>query len=86
MKRTWIQLTDDQIRGLKDRSVSENKSMDQLIREAVDALLRSEIRPNRAAIRRRAIEAAGKFNSGSSDRGSRHDDYLSESFTDCHLS
>jgi hypothetical protein len=82
MNRTQIQLTDAQVKALKEVSASENKSMAQLIREAVDALIRSSHRPDSVAVRQRAIEAAGKFHSGVPDLAVHHDDYLSESYAD----
>ena len=78
MKRTQIQLTDAQLRALKERSAAENKSMAGLIREAVDALLRSSLRVDREAVKRRAIAAAGQFHSGVSDLAANHDRYLGE--------
>jgi len=82
MNRTQIQLTDSQVRALKELSVAENKSMAELIREAVDGLLRSSLRMDREAIKRRAIAAAGQFRSGVSDLAANHDSYLSEAYVD----
>ena len=85
MNRTQIQLTDAQARALKHLSSEQNKSIAQLIREAVDALLRSSRLPAEDDLRRRAIQAAGTFHSGVPDLAARHDDYLSESYADGHL-
>lgn len=82
MNRTQIQLTNEQTRALKDLSVQQNKSMAQLIREAIDTLLRSRHLPARDDLRRRAIQAAGRFRSGVPDLATRHDDYLAESYGD----
>lgn len=82
MKRTQIRLTDTQHRALKERSAAENKSMARLIREAVDAFVRSSLRVDREAVKRRAIAAAGRFHSGVSDLAASHDRYLSEADAD----
>ena len=82
MNRTQIQLTDSQVRGLKEMSAAENKSMAQLMREAVDALLRSTHRVDRDAVKQRAIEATGRFHSGTKDLAVNHDDYLAGAYTD----
>lgn len=81
MNRTQIQLTDAQLRALKERSAAENKSMAQLIREAVDELLRTSHRPDRDAVRQRAIAAAGQFRSGVSDLAANHDRHLAEAYS-----
>jgi len=82
MYRTQIQLTDSQVRALKELSAAMNKSVAQLIREAVASLLRSTHRVVRDTLRRRAIEAPGKFHSGLPDLAVRHDDYLSDTYAD----
>lgn len=82
MNRTQIQLTTSQLRALKDRSAAENKSMAELIREAVDELLRTSHHPDRQAVKQRAIAAAGQFSSGVSDLASDHDRYLAGAYTD----
>jgi len=82
MNRTQIQLTESQIRRLKEMSAAENKSMAQLIREAVDALLCSIHRVDREAVKQRAIDAAGRFHSGVKDLVVHHDDYLAGAYAD----
>jgi hypothetical protein len=82
MNRTQIQLTDEQTKALKHLSVQQNKSMAQLIREAIDILLRSRHLPAGDDLRRRAIQAAGRFRSRVPDLATRHDDYLAESYGD----
>jgi len=82
MHRTQIQLSDEQTRALRDLSVQHNKSVAQLIREAIDEFLRSRHMPAGDEPRRRAIQAAGRFHSGVPDLATRHDDYLAESYGD----
>lgn len=77
MIRTQIQLTTEQARALKRLAVREGKSVAELIRIGVDAMLRSGGIQDQDAQRRRAIAAAGKLD-GPADLSARHDDYLAE--------
>ena len=77
MVRTQVQLTEAQAQGLKDLAVSSGTSMAGLVRQAVDELL-TRGRPNQEDFRSRARAAAGRFRSGISDLGAKHDRYLAE--------
>jgi len=80
MVRTQIQLTDSQARGLKALAASEGRSMAELIRDGVDAILRARGTVDRDAVKARSIAALGRFKSGSRHLGSRHDDELADAF------
>lgn len=80
MVRTQIQLTDSQARGLKALAASEGRSMAELIRDGVDAILRARGTIDRDAVKARSIAALGRFKSGSRHLGSRHDDELADAF------
>lgn len=80
MVRTQIQLTDAQARGLKALAAAEERSMAELIRDGVDALLRTRRVVDREAIKARSIAALGRFKSGTRHLGSRHDDHAAEAF------
>jgi len=45
-------------------------------------MLTVERMPDDAEVRRRAIAAAGRFHSGTGDLAARHDDYLTEAFSE----
>jgi hypothetical protein len=79
MIRTQIQLTPEQARGLKRMAEREKKSVAELIRLSVDALIRSNALDNQDDLRRRAIAAAGQLK-GPEDLAANHDDYLSEAY------
>ena len=64
MHRTQVQLTESQVRELKNMAAAQNKSMAELIRQAVDILLRRSGEVDREERKRRAIVAAGRFRSG----------------------
>jgi Arc/MetJ-type ribon-helix-helix transcriptional regulator len=80
MYRTQVQLTESQIRALKDMASAQNRSMAELIRQAVDILLRSSGEIDQEERKRRAIAAAGRFHSGHGDLSTEHDRYLSEAY------
>jgi Arc/MetJ-type ribon-helix-helix transcriptional regulator len=82
MNRTQIQLTETQFRMLKERSVAENKSMAELIRVAVDAMLRDTAHISTDERKRRALAAAGLYSSGVTDLSADHDRYLSGAYGD----
>jgi hypothetical protein len=80
MVRTQIQLTDAQARALKALAASEGRSMAELIRDGVNAILRARGTVDREAVKERSIAAMGRFNSGTRNLGSRHDDHLADAF------
>jgi hypothetical protein len=72
MIRTQVQLTDEQAEVLRRRATRENVSVAELVRQAIDAFMRTDPPPHRE-LRDRAIRAAGTFASGVSDTSRRHD-------------
>ena len=52
----------------------------QVVRRAVDALTQAGAAPSVAELRQRALDASGRFSSGSTDVARRHDDHLSEAY------
>ena len=80
MVRTQIQLTDAQARGLKALAAAEGRSMAEVIRDGVDAILRSRGVVDRDALKARSIAALGRFKSGTRNLGSHHDDHLADAF------
>jgi uncharacterized protein (DUF849 family) len=82
MIRTQVQLGEEQMRMLKKLAAARGVSMAELIRQSVDALIRSStgIGIDDEERRRRAIAAAGRFRSGMSDVSSEHNRHLIEAF------
>ena len=78
MVRTQIQLTEKQARRLKQLAAAQGRSMADLIRRSVDALLAQPNAHDDEAKRARARRAAGRFRSGVSDLSSRHDRHLAD--------
>jgi hypothetical protein len=79
MTRTQVQFTDEQVRELHELAEAEGRSVADLVREGVDALLRGRPRRSRAEIRRRA-KSVRSFRSGLRDVSVNHDRYLAEDF------
>lgn len=80
MFRTQIQLTPEQARALKRLATREGKSVAELIRLSVDAMLRSGGVFDADLQRKKALAAAGKLHGGPEDLSIDHDRYLAESF------
>jgi glycerol dehydrogenase-like iron-containing ADH family enzyme len=82
MIRTQIQLTEKQAEAIRKIAKSRHLSVAELIRQAVDNLIRSTVLVDIEERRKRAIEAAGRFSSGLSNLSTEHDKYLEEAFSD----
>jgi Ribbon-helix-helix protein, copG family len=76
MVRTQIQLTESQAEALKALAAAEGRSMADLIRSSVDALLLGAGRVSRSELRRRALAVVGRHRGGPRDLAARHDRYL----------
>jgi plasmid stability protein len=80
MVRTQIQLTDGQARALRTLAAAEGRSMADIIRESVEALLADRGVRDRGQVKQRALAAVGGFRSGIADLAAEHDRYLAEDF------
>lgn len=80
MVRTQIQLSEEQAAMLRNLATRLHVSVAEVIRQAVDSILRSPSRVTTAERRARAIAAAGRFRSGLKDLSKGHDRYLAEAF------
>ncbi len=80
MKRTQVQLTAEQVQRLRELSAARGVSMAEVVREAVDLLVRGTPVIPWEERRRRALEAVGRFTSGRKDISARHDEYLEEAY------
>jgi Ribbon-helix-helix domain len=78
MLRIQTRLTEEQSLALKSLAAERRVSVAQLIRQAVDDLLRRASTMGRAEMKRRGLAAAGRFRSGVKDLSGKHDDYLAE--------
>ena len=81
MVRTQIQLTKEQAKALKKMAASLHLSGAELIRRAIDVMIKSGPAADPEERRTRAIEIAGKFRSGRGDVSRKHDKYLADAFS-----
>jgi len=81
MVRTQIQLTEDQAKALKKIAAARQLSVAELIRRAVDTMIKTSTAADPEDRMKRALDIAGKFTSGKSDVSKRHDAYLAESYS-----
>jgi hypothetical protein len=80
MVRTQILLTDEQAAALRELSARERRSLADIVRGAVDALLRQRQAVGRDELKRRSLGALGRYRSGLTDVSSRHDAHLDDAF------
>lgn len=78
MIRTQIQLTDQQARAVRELAQKEGRSIAEIVRESLDAHLRSRRTIGRKELERRSLEVIGRFRSGLGDLAEEHDKYLVE--------
>jgi hypothetical protein len=83
MIRTQLQLSEEQARALRELAAREDRSMADLVREALDLLLSRRRRAfaPRAELVARALAVAGRYRSGASDLARRHDQAFADSLT-----
>jgi hypothetical protein len=80
MIRTQIQLTENQAKALKKIAQSRRLSVAELVRKAVDTIIKSNTVVDREERHKRAMEIVGKFSSGKRDISKRHDLYLTDAY------
>lgn len=81
MVRTQIQLSERQAVALKKLAAARHVSIAELIRRAVDTMVRSGAAIDGEEKRKRALAAVGRFSSGKRDVSKDHDKYISEAFS-----
>ncbi len=82
MIRTQIQLEERQHRVLKEMAAEYNVSMATLIRQSVDMMIETEIKPSRDELKQRALSVIGIAEdiNGATDVSVNHDKYLDEAY------
>ena len=82
MIRIQVRLTPEQKRALRYLAKQEGKSVAEMIRLSVDAMLRTNKAIDQKVQREKAIAAAGKLHCSFEELSTRHDRYLAESFVE----
>jgi len=85
MVRTQVQLTEEALRELRRIAAEEGVSVSELVRRGVKQVLDGHRKPSREELWERASKVIGRFRSGVSDLGERHDDYFAEAVEDEHV-
>ncbi len=81
MKRTQIQLTEEQTERLDQVAREEGVSRSEVIRRAIDLWLGARSSTvSSGEKRKQAKEIVGTFSSGTDDVSKHHDDYLEEEY------
>lgn len=80
MVRTQVQLSEADLAELRRLAAEDGVSVSALVRRGVKQVLEARRKPTREELWARARAAAGKYRSGKTDIGRRHDDYLAEDF------
>jgi len=73
-------LTEEQVKALKKMALSRHLSIAEIIRQAVDTVIRTNTVVGIKERRKRAIDIVGRFSSGKRDISRKHDTYLAEAF------
>lgn len=79
MIRTQIQITKEQSNKLKRLASRQGVSVAELIRNSIDKMISASNLPDQDAMRRKAIEAAGKL-TGPNNLSVDHDIFLEEAY------
>jgi hypothetical protein len=79
MIRTQIQITKEQSNKLKRLASRQGVSVAELIRNSIDKMISASSLPDQDAMRRKAIEAAGKL-TGPNNLSVDHDIFLGEAY------
>ena len=80
MVRTQIQITAEQAKAIKRIALARHVSVAELIRRAVDIMVKSSPVADPEEKLKRAIDVVGKFRSGKSEIARRHDKYLADAY------
>ena len=80
MVRTQIQLTDEQARAIKRIASSKGVSVAEVIRRAVEGIIKSSPKADMEERQKRALDIVGRFRSGKRDVSKRHDVYLTDAY------
>ncbi len=82
MVRLQVQLEERQLEALRRLAAADDRSLSDLVREGVDALVRARGGVSRESVKERSLAAAGRFHSRTPDLARNHDRYLAEAFAE----
>ena len=82
MMRLQVQLEKEQLDALRRLAAADDRSLSDLVREGVEALVRARGGASRESVKERSLAAIGRFHSGTSDLAREHDRHLAEAFAE----
>ena len=77
MTQIEVSLADDQRAALEELARMRNVPVAELVKKGIEEVLRSARAPRDPELKRRALQAVGRF-AGPTDLSMRHDDYFAE--------
>jgi hypothetical protein len=80
MVRTQIQLSEKQASLVKTIAAEKGISVSEVVRRAIDSIDSYSLDNDAWQRCEHALEAVGKFSSGTEDVSERHDEYLAQAF------
>ena len=80
MVKLRVQLSEEHSRAVRCLAQEEGRSIAEIVRESLDALLRARWPGDREELKRRSLASLGTFHSGLGDLATHHDHYLAESY------
>ena len=84
MVRTQIQLTERQVKQLKQFAQEEDISMAEVVRRSIDFYIQQKQEPSVEERRQRLLSIVGVAHSEVSDLSENHDAYLDEAYGEAH--
>ena len=76
MAEVQVSLDDEKLVALAHEAKMRNIPMAELVRRGIETVLREAAARRDPEVRRRALQAIGRFSPGLGDLAERHDDYL----------
>ena len=80
MKRTQIQLTEEQAKKLREIAMKNHESVASIIRNAIDQFLSLSAKDDLSTLYRQADSVVGKYRADADDVSVAHDRYLEEEY------
>jgi hypothetical protein len=80
MVKIQIRLEEQDLKALHQLAEEQGISVSKLVQRSVKQMLKESHKPTREELWERASSVIGKYRSGKTDIGQRHDDYLAEAY------
>ncbi len=78
MRKIQVWVPEDDLAALRQLAEADGISLSAMTRRGIKWVIQEKGKRSRRELMEQALEVAGKFDSGLTDIGRRHDDYLAE--------